>query len=403
MKVLFITTQLPYPPISGGVIKTFRFIEYLAQKCDLTVIAPLKNDEQKHVDAFLEKTNIKDCFFIPLNIKRGIYSLIMSYCKGMSLNMFRNYHDEIKEKVSELIQGKDIIIVDHYEMFQYVPEGFTGKVILHEHNAEFILWKRLSEIEKNPFKKLIIKLESNRVKKHEIEFCNKSDLIWAAPNDIEKLKKASSKPCRFSPTYHLGDDEMLQMDNLSFDQTQKIILYVGTLNWEANVNGLVWFIKESWPVIQKQMPEVKLFIVGKNPDKRIVSLAKKDTQIELKGFVKDLEPLFQRSRITIAPLLFGSGIKVKVLNSMYRGIPMVTTSLGVEGIEGLTKNHIATADNPILFAEECLSLLENKEKWDTLQKNSRALTQQKYTWSYWLNKHFKELESIVKHESIPIN
>jgi glycosyltransferase involved in cell wall biosynthesis len=185
---------------------------------------------------------------------------------------------------------------------------------------------------------------------------------------------------KFAETYHLGDDSQLDLPSIRFDDTQNKILYVGTLNWEANVDGLLWFLAEIWPKIQGQDPGISLDIVGGNPDPRIVAACQTLRGVQLLGFVDDLEECFSQSRVFIAPLRFGSGIKVKVLNSMCRGLPIVTTTVGVEGLDVVNFKHIVVADTAAEYAQSVLQLMSDKAAWETIEIYSRKLIASKYTW-----------------------
>ncbi|MBD3843801.1 MAG: glycosyltransferase, partial [Campylobacterales bacterium] len=185
---------------------------------------------------------------------------------------------------------------------------------------------------------------------------------------------------KFYPTYHLGNTHLLEAPSITFEQTKKSLLYIGTLTWEANVDGLVWFLEEIWYGIKIANPEICLSIVGKNPDKRIIDLTKNDSSIDLVGFVDDLEEYYSSSRIFISPLRFGSGIKVKVVNALYRGIPTVTTSIGVEGLDVVHEKEVMVADNPIEFIECVNRLMADENLWQSIVEQSRGLMREKYTW-----------------------
>jgi len=185
---------------------------------------------------------------------------------------------------------------------------------------------------------------------------------------------------KFRTTFNPGDDSQLELPSIDFDQTEAALLYVGTLNWEANVDGLLWFFDAVWPKLKVQNPALRFDIAGGNIDPRIEEKVKELTDVNLLGFVDDLEPLFKRSRVFVSPLRFGSGIKVKVLNSMCRGLPVVTTSVGTEGLGTSHMTHLAETDDPNEMVEFIELLLKDKVLWETLEVNSRELITQNYTW-----------------------
>ena len=143
---------------------------------------------------------------------------------------------------------------------------------------------------------------------------------------------------------------------------------------------MLWFIQEVWPKVRQRDSEIKLDIVGGNPDERIVQACQLQNNIRLLGFVDDLEQCFVDSRVFIAPLRFGSGIKVKVLNSMCRGLPIVTTSVGAEGIAVKNMVHMVIADTVEGYFDGIIQLMNDVALWNKIEENSRKIVIEKYTW-----------------------
>ena len=392
-KILFITPTLPYPPVSGGVIKSNKVVHFLSEKYNLSIACLLKNDDIQHKDEFLTTLKLSDFISQELDIPRTAKNLILSNIQGIPLNLFRNKSREFKEKVLAVVHQYDVIFCDHYVMFQYIPDDYKGKIILHEHNCEYLIWKRYANIERSVLKKVALLNQAYRIKKYEQEICRKATIILAAPNDTDELVKIGADKTKFLETYHLGDDNLLNEPALDFNKTEKALLYIGTLSWEANIDGLVWFCNEIWQSVKQQHPDIKLYIVGKKPDVRLKEIADKDNQIILTGFVENVEPYFQKSRIFITPLRFGSGIKVKVVNALYRGIPCVTTSIGTEGLKVKDGEDIFIKDNAAEYADAINTLLTDKNCWQRLSENSRAIATKYYTWNYVLENIEKAIES----------
>ncbi|MFN3940647.1 MAG: glycosyltransferase, partial [Chitinophagales bacterium] len=264
-----------------------------------------------------------------LNVERSARNLLKSYAMGITINMLRNYSLSFKEKIASLAPGYEVIIVEHYEAMQYVPADFKGKVIFRTHNAEYLIWSRYAEVETHPVKKWVIRAEANRIKKWELKYCNRADIVLGAPNDNENLEPNPFKrAAKFVEYLHIGDDNQIHLPIPEFDRLENALIYVGTLTWEANIDGLLWFADGAWEKLKLQFPDLKLYIIGKNPDSRLVELANRFTDIIITGFVDDLEDYFTKCKVNVIPLRFGSGMKVKTINGLCRGIPIVTTGIG---------------------------------------------------------------------------
>ncbi len=380
-KILFLSPQLPYPPFSGGVIKSWKLIEFLSKEYEVYAAYFLKNDDATHEAAFLSKVNLKGVYSEKLEVPRTALNFIKSNLKGIPLNLYRNLSASFAKKIEAIALECDVILIDHYEVFQYVPKNYKGRIVLHQHNCEYIMWDRFAKVEPSFAKRWALKNQAWRIKNYERDICNQSDVVLAAPNDIEELKLIGATATEYMETYHLGDEELLSAPPLKFEDSEQALLFVGTLTWEANVDGLVWFLEHGWSILKQQFPDLKLYIIGKNPDNRIVVLKEKlGDDVILTGFVEDLEPYFKKCRTFISPLRFGSGIKVKVMNAMYRGIPTATTSVGSEGLAIQNGHHLMVNDDMEAYVKSVAIILKDQEKWQELSLASRQLANEKYTW-----------------------
>lgn len=394
MNIVFVTTQLPYPANSGGVIKTFRLLKFLSNFYQIDLLYLIKGEDLSYQKEFSTKVRLNSISGFSCNDKRSLVNLAKSYWQSIPLNFIRNQSKDLSIQLSEKIKAADAIWFDHYEVTQYIPQNFKGKIVFHTHNAEFLLWRRFAENESNFLKKWAIKIESERIKNAEKRAIHKSDLIFASPNDIEAFKNQIDYKANYAETFHLGEEEFLAFPELEFSSTQNRILFIGTLTWEPNINGIVWFINEVWPIIKKERPETKLTIIGKNPSDRIIKASKSDFNIEITGFVENLEDYYFISRVHIVPLKFGSGIKVKLLNALYRGIPTVTTPIGAEGLSLTNQKDCYIENNAQNFAQKIVTLLENENIWQEMKIQSR-ITAKKYTWDKLLNSMKISFESII--------
>lgn len=376
-------------------MKSWNLISFLAKEYKTVLVTLLKNDEKKDELEMLNNLNLKDYYSQQLDIPRNGLNLLKSYLFSETLNIYRNSSSKFTSKVLELAGNCDLIIIDHYEMYPAVQNVKNTPIILHEHNAEFKIWDRMSQIEINPIKRLILKIEASRIRKAEKKFSSRADLVWAAPNDIKALAETGVNKDKFAITYHLGDEKFIDYPDIQFSQTKKQIVFVGTQSWEANIDGMEWFLSKVWPLVLENDNEIQLIIIGKNPNKRLTKFDKEGYNLTFTGYVDDLEEYYSTSRASIVPLRFGSGMKVKLLNSMFRGIPNITTKVGAEGIDLKNGREIFIADDEIEFAKKTLTLINNENVWTQFRDKSRTLVRQKYSWKSLLKKHKQEIDHLI--------
>ena len=378
-KLLMITIELPYPPSSGGRMKSWNMLKFLSQHFDVGLACPVKYGT-KEVAAMVSQIQLRHFLHDAVEIPRSGKTLAQSYWHGIPINVFRSRSVALKKQIAAIAHEYDVILLDHYESGQYLPDNYQGQVIFHAHNATYLMWERYAQSDANMLYRIVTWLEGKRVKSAEVQLCQRAHLVFASPNDIDSLVDAGADRNTCRETYHLGDDSQLALPSIAFKDTQKTLLYVGTLNWEANVDGLLWFFEKVWPQVVAQQPDTRMQVVGSKPDPRLTRAAAHDPRIEFTGFVEDLEPLFQVSRLFLAPLRFGSGIKVKVLNAMCRGLPTITTPVGAEGLAAQHMEHLSITDTAEDMARSILHLMENEADWLRLESQSRALVREKYTW-----------------------
>ncbi len=390
-RILFLTPQLPYPPHSGGTIKSNEIISYLCRHYDVHFACLLKRDDEEHAEAFFGDHFFASVTVHRCNIPRTRANWLKSLWRGIPLSLLRNDNPAMISSL-KLLEGQfDIIVCDHYLMFQYASL-FKVPIILHQHNIEFVMWERYADGESSWKKKILARLEARRIRRYERKICHEAKFVLAAPNDIAKLRSLAPH-AHFVETLHLGDERQLEIPVNSFEELPLHLLTIGTLSWEANRHGLKWFLENGWPILKEKVPELHWDIIGRGADQELIDIVKQLEGVSLKGFAEDLTPYYENTRLFLAPLTFGSGIKVKVINAMYRALPVATTSIGAEGIDVRPDFHLICEDDAVLLAEKIAEIILSPERLYLMGKAARKLMQKKYTWDVV----FKNLEEAIQN------
>lgn len=395
--LLFLTPELPYPAHSGGKLKSLKLLEHLSQQFAVTLCCPLKGEDGRHLHDFRDTYPTIQVVSEPVSVNRSAFNLLRSYAKGIPLNVLRTASSALQTKLDAIIDDFDVVFMDHYEVGQFLPESFQGTVLYHGHNAYFKIWETYSRSSANPAHKIATRMEAARVKRFETSVANRADLVFAAPEDLTALEKAGVVNPMMTETFHLGDYGK-GGPGPSWYQSDFNLIYVGFLGWEANVKGLLWFIRKVWPRLSRMHPNLKFKIVGKHADQRLIKLVAQHDNIELLGFVPDLDGVFAESLICVAPLTFGSGMKVKVLSAMARGIPVVTTQIGAESIAAEHREHLMIANNASDMALCIDELVTDQTLWQCLATNSRRLIEDKYSW----DKLFSSMDAATNRVMPPL-
>jgi glycosyltransferase involved in cell wall biosynthesis len=381
MNILYLTAHFPYPGNVGSGIKSRKLLDYFCSKHTVTVITLLKGDDVDNITEFekIYKRKVRQLFCFKIDKQRSVINFICSLFMRIPLSIYRNYNSSIVRKISNILfnESVDVIFCNHLIMAQYVPLNYHHKTILLEHNTEYLIWKRFSSIEKNILKKIVGEFEAFRMFRYEIAQCNKISKVMAAPNDIAQLKLHAPFNTKFFLTYHLGVDDLLNEDALIHKKNHRLV-FIGSMTWEPNQQAIRWFIENVYSLIKEKIPDISLVIVGKYDTPFISNDI--DKSVQVLGFVSDIRKIYDETDIFICPLQYGSGMKVKVIDAMYRGLPMVTTSIGAESIDLIDGENCFIADTAEDFTNKTIILLNSTDLWIQFSKKSRELAFKQYRW-----------------------
>lgn len=378
--ILFLTTKYPFPPDDGGKIDSLTNLHILAKNFNvfLFYIGKKQNEE------VFQKKGIHLCGIYHYQKEKGnnIFGLFKNIFCRMPYTIKKYHDDKIYIEIEKIIKEKkiDITYADHLHMAFYgklINKHFPEiKLILREHNAEYIFWKRIYKEENNIFKKLLFWWQFLKILNYEREITSIFDKCFMI-SSIDQMNLKKINPYVRAQVISTG----INIQNYQIFQLGKIIpfsmLYVGDFSWLPNLKGIVWFLTKVWPETKKLFPKAKIFIVGKKPPKDILRYQNND--IIVTGYVKDVKPWIDKSEIFLVPLFSGGGIRIKILEAMAKGKPIVSTPVGAEGIDVENKKNILIAGNKEDFVKSIKILFDNKEIRENLAKNSIKLIRNKYS------------------------
>jgi len=380
VRILFLTSEIPYPADDGGRIKTMSILEYLRPRHSLTLVCfrrrALDEEESHWVERFGSVTTI------PLNRGRSPWNLARSYVSGVPLSIWRNRSDPMHEAVNRALRSNeyDCVFIDRWLMAQYLPKGLPGLTLLHEHNAEYVMWERQAELERNPLLRPLLRLEAARVRRYEARILRTYDAVFAVSDaDREALIAIGAESSRVQLLPNLPDPGLLDRPALNFSDTQPVILYFGTLSWQPNIEGLAYFIRSVLPLVRQMMPEARLLIAGKGAPASLVRLAADTDGVDYLGPVRDAEALYRQARVFVETTRSGGGTKIKILNSLARGVPVVATPEALAGLDISPGDHLLSGNDAQSLADAAVRLLSDAALFGRLSEGGRALIRAHYT------------------------
>jgi len=365
MKILFVCNKSPWPAKEGGPIAMNALISGLLDAGHSVKILAVNSDKYSvdidNIPApYKQKTVIE---FVNLQLKINPWHAFLNYFSKKSLHVQRFITTEFKSKITRILKEEDFDIVQFETLYvspyiELIRSISSAKIVLRAHNVEHLIWERITNKTKNPIKKRYLRHITDTLRNYELESMNSFDGVAAITKiDAELFLKLGCKvPIGVFP---FGIDTEIFSKIGTIKPNSKTFFHLGSMDWLPNIEGIKWFIKEIWSSVIEKHPDAKFLLAGRNMPESILNLKVKG--IEVVGEVPDAYKFMLSSGVMIVPLLSGSGIRIKIIEGMACGVPIISTSIGAEGIEITSGKDIFIADSKNDFLESISECINNKQ------------------------------------------
>jgi glycosyltransferase involved in cell wall biosynthesis len=396
MKILMVTPYVPYPPSSGGQIRTYNLLKYLSQNNEITLVALYKNDEEKKYESYLKKycKNIYLCKrpSSPWQFK-NIFKTIFSSSPFL---VVRNYSDEAKTIINKLLRSEkfDVIHAETFYVMPHIPETKVPTVLV-EQTIEYKVYKHFVNSLPVYLRMLVyFDIDIMKLKYWERFYWKKANAVVVVSSSDEKLIKNEEPLLKTSIIPNCVGDEMIIEKLEEKDLRSPTIFFQGNFFWLQNVEAAKFIIDQIYPQLVKELPNVKIIIAGQNAKKLgdLIDKSIKIINIEPDNINK-VKELFRENTLFIAPIFGPGGTRLKILAAMGSGMPVISSVTGIVGLEVTDNKDVVIANDPITFVSKIKRLLTNKKFYEKIRKNAYNLVKEKYQW----NQTAKELESVYKN------
>jgi len=380
MKILQLTNKVPIPPRDGGSIASYRLSMGLVQHDhQLTVLA--MNTSKHFIDEDLWSPIADVSGFklisVPVNTEISIFKAFINLLfSKLPYNADRFLSAEYKRRLIELLNSEDFdyVIIENLYPILYIDsirKNSKAQVVMRAHNMEHEIWQRTASQAKG-IKKLYFKILAKRIRKLEINSLNKYDfLVPITVRDENAFNKlGNTKPSLALPT------GILIQDNCNEIQIDDIlrIAHLGALDWAPNQEGILWFLEQVWPRVKLDYPNAEFHLAGRNAPHWFVKRINR-YDISYHGEVDSAKDFIRHFPVHIVPLWLGSGMRIKIVEAMAQARVIVTTSIGVEGINATDNESIIIRDNPDDFASALINLHANPHLINEISQNAFTFVQ----------------------------
>lgn len=400
MKILMLTPYLPYPPASGGQIRTLNLLKYLSKHNEITLIALYKNEKEKTYAKYLESycKNIYLCKRAEKpwqikNIVKSIFSLL-------PFLIVRNYSSEARTTVENLLKNEyfDVIHAETFYIMPHIP--YTNiPVFLLEQTIEYKVYQHYVK-SLAFFLRYLFYFDILKLKFWERYYWNRAFLVGTVSESDKKLIQKIEPQIHPVVIPNGAGDELIAYKLTKKDLSNPIALFVGNFAWLQNTEAVNYLCKNILPKLIKIIPNIKIVIAGQRANEKIK--CPESNNIDIVNIDSDdiimVKKIYGQATIFIAPIFGPGGTRLKILAAMATGIPVVSTKTGVTGLLVKDGYHVSIANSPKDFVNKINDLLTNPLLYENLRSNAYKLVNEIYNWKKISQKLEIVYKRIKKHE-----
>lgn len=373
-----LTPYLPYPLLTGGQTRSYNLIKRLSSLGHkITLFCLVKsNAEKKYVhelEKYCEGVSVFNRSEKPWTLKNILKTGFSYYPFLVVRNWAKGEKDAIEKKLAS--EKFDLIHAETFYVMPHIPKTKVP-ILLVEQTIEYLVYKHFADKFRIPGVKQLLYLDVLKMKYWELKYWMKAKRVVAMSEEDKKtmISEVSNLNVDIIPN---GVDSTFFSENVFNRSKEPVILYLGNFTWLQNREAVDILINKVWPKIKQKIPNSKLWIIGKNAEDFFSKLKSPDIRVDE---VVDVREAYQGASVLVAPIYGGGGTRYKNIEAFASGLPVVTTSIGIGGIDVLEGKEVIIRDKPEDIAEAVIELLNNKKLYKTIAENAQKMIRERYEW-----------------------
>ncbi|HRN66667.1 MAG TPA: glycosyltransferase family 4 protein [Promineifilum sp.] len=391
MRILFLSQLIPYPLDAGPKVRAYYVLRHLAEAGhEVTLLAfSRESDSAASIDHLRQFCVAVHTVPMPRSRPRDAYHAARSLLTGQPFLIARDHVPEMIEKVKGLAVSEAFDAV-HADQLWMAPCALAAweavvpprpRLVLDQHNAVYLIPQRLAESGRGALTRWLLRREARLMRAYELDTLQKfDDVVWVTAEDraAVALPEVGSPRQRVIPI--CVDPE--NTPPIRRASRPHRVTFLGGLHWPPNAAGIVWFAREVWPSVRAAAPELTLTVIGKSPPGELLSAAAEPgSRIEVTGYVDDPREYLAETAVFVVPLHAGGGMRVKIVEAWLWGLPIVSTTIGAEGILSSNGRDMLLADTTAAFVAAILRVVNEPGLADRLAESGRRQVEDHYDWS----------------------
>lgn len=389
LSVVLVSHFIPYPPIGGALQRGYHLLRLIARRHDIHLIAV------RHKTAVYDNVTVEEaaaalrplCASLDIvDISRWTRPLALGLGAAASLATFqalsvRLYREPALRSTIRRVVARvrpDVLQLDTIGLAQYLDEAAGAATVIGHQNVESSMMRRRALFEPNPFTRAYCLYEANRLAAYERAMCPRANAnVMVSADDAAQLARETGA-AHVAVVSNGVDVESLQP--VEREPGSKTLIFAGRQDQHANHDAARHFASTAWPAIRAAQPDARLLVVGANPPADVQALANAGLGIEVTGFVPDVRPYFERAAAAVIPIRAGGGTRLKVLDALALGMPVISTTFGASGLDLEPGVDVLIADEPDDFVAQVLRLFGDPDLQARLSARARRIAEDRFSW-----------------------
>jgi glycosyltransferase involved in cell wall biosynthesis len=381
MKLLWVKTDFLHPTTRGGQIRTLEMLRRLHRRHQVDYLAlddgtqpegPARAGEYcRHFESVVHRAPSKRSLAFAGQLAAGLVSPL-----PVAVSRWRS--EGMRRRAEEMMRREkyDAVVCDFLFPAPNVPD--LDRAVLFQHNVEAMIWRRHAEHGATPFHRAYFQLQARRMEAYEREVCRAVRRVVAVSAADARAMERDYGIAEVGDVPTGVDVDFFAPPEAA--EPKADLVFLGSMDWMPNIDGATWFASEILPLLRRRHPECTVALVGRKPTPALTALAEKDPRLHVTGTVPDVRPWLHGSQVSIVPLRVGGGTRLKIYEAMAAGVPVVSTTIGAEGLDVADGETIRLADSAAAFAEACSELLTDAQRRRRMAAEARALVAGRYSW-----------------------
>ena len=385
MRILWLKTELLHPVDKGGKIRTYQMLRELKRDHHITYLTLDDGAAGKDARARTEEY-CHELICIPHQRRKkftpGFYAELGANLPSPLPYAIAKYRSTgMRRKIQELTNDNryDVVVCDFLAPAVNVPRRLSCRSILFQHNVEAMIWKRHYESQTNAIVKTYLYWQWRKMQAFERVMCRRFDRVIAVSREDRELmeREYSVEAIDDVPT---GVDTDFFRPSGAHGSDARNLVFTGSMDWLPNEDAIRYFTAQIFPLIKQQLGDVTLTVVGRNPHPTLLDISKRDSSVIVTGGVEDVRPYMDRAAAYVVPLRIGGGTRLKIFEAMAMEKPIVSTTIGAEGLPVRGGDELLIADTPEDFAQAVVRVLSDRELANDLVARAAMLVRQQFGW-----------------------